>query len=77
MQAFRSGICLRDKNPERNSLSEVIATLEFNFHYRLSSHCYPTLNELDSSMLKSKNQVTLFVHYSYSSFYDLRSSKNI
>ena len=35
----------------------------------------PRTNELDSSMLKSKNQVTLFVSYSYNSFYDFRSSK--
>ena len=27
-------------------------------------------------MLKSKNQVTLFVNYSYNSFYDFRFSKN-
>ena len=28
-------------------------------------------------MLKSKNQVTLFVNYSYNSFYDFRSSDSI
>ena len=33
-------------------------------------------NELDSSMLKSKNQVTLFVNYSYNSFHDFRSSES-
>ena len=33
--------------------------------------------KLDSSMLKSKNQVTLYVNYSYNSFYDLHSSKHI
>ena len=33
-------------------------------------------NKLDSSMLKSKNQVTLFVNYSYNSFYDFRFPKN-
>ena len=33
-------------------------------------------NKLDSSMLKSKNQVTLFVNYSYNSFYDFRFSEN-
>ena len=33
-------------------------------------------NKLDSSMLKSKNQVTLFVNYSYNNFYDFRSSEN-
>jgi len=27
-------------------------------------------------MLKSKNQVTLFVNYSYNSFYDFRFSEN-
>ena len=27
-------------------------------------------------MLKSKNQVTLFVNYSYNSFYDFRYSEN-
>ena len=37
----------------------------------------PRTDELDSSMLKSKNQVTLFVNYSYNSFYDFRSSENI
>ena len=37
----------------------------------------PTTNKLDSSMLKSKNQVTLFVNYSCNSFYDFRSSENI
>ena len=30
----------------------------------------------NSSMLKSKNQVTLFVNYSYNSFYDFFSSEN-
>ena len=35
-----------------------------------------TWNKLDSSMLKSKNQVTLFVNYSYNSFYDFRFSEN-
>ena len=30
----------------------------------------------DSSMLKSKNQVTLFINYSYNSFYDFRYSEN-
>ena len=29
-----------------------------------------------SAQLKSKNQVTLFVNYSYNIFYDFRSSKN-
>ena len=33
-------------------------------------------NKLDSSMLKSKNQVTLFVNYSYISFYDFHFSEN-
>ena len=33
-------------------------------------------NKLDSSMLKSKNQVTLFINYSYNSFYDFRFSEN-
>ena len=28
-------------------------------------------------MLKSKNQVTLFVNYSYNSFYDFRFSENM
>ena len=37
----------------------------------------PRTNKLDSSMLKSKNQATLFVNYSYNSFYDFRSSENI
>ena len=36
----------------------------------------PRTNKLDSSMLKSKNQVTLFVNYSYNSFYDFRPSEN-
>ena len=36
----------------------------------------PRTNELDSSMLKSKNQVTLFGNYSYNSFNDFRPSKN-
>ena len=31
-------------------------------------------NKLDSSMLKSKNQVTLFVNYSYNSFYEFHFS---
>ena len=35
----------------------------------------PITNNLDPSMLKSKNQVTLFVNYSYNSFYDFRSPK--
>ena len=30
------------------------------------------LNKLDSSMLKSKNQVSLFVNYGYNTFYDLQ-----
>ena len=33
-------------------------------------------NKLDSSMLKSKNQVTLFVNYSYNSFYEFHFSVN-
>ena len=33
-------------------------------------------NNLDSTMLKSKNQVTLFVNYSCNSFYDFLSSEN-
>jgi len=32
--------------------------------------------KLDLSMLKFKNQVTLFVNYSYNSFYDFRFSEN-
>ena len=36
----------------------------------------PRTNKLDSSMLKSKNQVTLFVNYSYNNFYDFLSSEN-
>ena len=36
----------------------------------------PRTNKLDSSMLKSKNQVTLFVNYSYNNFYDFHSSEN-
>ena len=36
----------------------------------------PRTNKLDSSMLKSKDQVTLFVNYSYNNFYDFRSSEN-
>ena len=34
------------------------------------------MDKLDSSVLKSKNQVTLFVNYSYNTFYDFRSSEN-
>ena len=36
----------------------------------------PRMNKLDSSMLKSKNEVTLFVNYSYNSFYDFHPSEN-
>ena len=35
------------------------------------------LNKLESNILKPKNQVTLFVNYSYNSFHDLCSSENI
>ena len=35
------------------------------------------MNKQDSSVLQSKNQVTLFVNYSYIGFYDFRSSENI
>ena len=37
----------------------------------------PRTNELNLSMLIPKNQVTLFVNYSYNSFFDFRSSGNI
>ena len=33
--------------------------------------------QTDSSMLKSKNQVTLFVNYSYNGFCEFHSSENI
>ena len=34
-------------------------------------------HKLDSSILKFKNQVTLFVNYSCNSFYDFHFSENI